>query len=253
MTLNQAIILGAIQGITEFLPISSDGHLVIAQKLLGFTNPPVFFDVVIHGGTLIAIIIYFAKPLVRLTRKEAGLIAIGTLPVITIGFIANQFLETLYNSLLITGLGLLTTGTILAVASKRLRQNGKKKPSSITTSQALVIGLLQTSAILPGLSRSGSTVSGGLLAGLDRKSAFTFSFLLGIPALVGAVGLQFIKARSEPFSLLPVSIGFITALVVGLCSLRLLELAITKAKLHYFSAYCFVVGLLVIAASLFTR
>ena len=152
MSLEKAILLGVIQGFTEFLPISSSGHLVIAQKLLGFASPPIFFDIVVHLGTLVAIIVYFYKQLVKITLNQLKLLIIATVPAAITGFLLAPILDTVFDSLIVVGLGLLFTALLLFVSHKKsLSLQTKFKDINLKT--GFMIGIFQAFALLPGVSR----------------------------------------------------------------------------------------------------
>lgn len=264
MSVFQALILGILQGLTEFLPVSSSGHLVLGQSLLGFSKPPVTFDVLIHVGTLTAIIIFFKEELVKDTRaffralffcqfnkipKIYRLVIIGTIPTAVVGFLTSPFLEKIFNSTLIVGFSLIFTSLFLF--STKFIKESVKKLNKASLADGLFIGLFQSLAILPGISRSGSTVVSGLWRGLKRKDAFKFSFYLAIPAILGAQILE-IKKLIEIANGMMASylLGFISAMLAGVLSLKILKKMVIKGKLAYFAIYCFAVGSMVIIISL---
>ena len=253
MTFIHALILGLAQGLTEFLPISSSGHLVIGQKLLGFSQPPVLFDILVHVGTLTAVFVFFRKIIWQLTKrtvetikaktipKEATVIIVGTIPAVIIGFFLNPFLEVIFSSITLVGIALVITSILLF--STVLIKKSDKKINQITKFDALVIGILQALAILPGISRSGSTVVAGLWRNLKRETAFTFSFLLSIPAILGAVSLQLTDLKiMDSQQMLPNLVGFISAALSGYLALILFKKAVVNKKLAYFGIYCLLVG-----------
>jgi undecaprenyl-diphosphatase len=255
-----AVILGLVQGLTEFLPISSSGHLVIFQKLLGITEPPVFFDVLVHTGTLFAVIFFFKKELRFLITeffnylkndgqqkfpRKIWLILIGTVPAFVAGLFLQSSLSYIFNSLLVVGLGLITTGLILLIG--RLFTERKKKIKNLAWQESLFIGLAQAAAIIPGISRSGATVSAGLSAGLEKNSAFEFSFLLSIPAIIGALCFQFIQLTPlNAFAWGAGLIGMVTAFISGIFALKLFKKIFINGKIYYFAVYCFSVGLVLL-------
>ncbi|MFC1748270.1 undecaprenyl-diphosphate phosphatase [Pseudomonadota bacterium] len=240
MTLFQAFLLGIIQGITEFLPVSSSGHLVITQHLFQLSSPPVAFDVLVHFATLLAILVFFYSELKSLNFKQIKFIAIGSIPAVLAGLIIEPFLEEIFSSLLITAIGLFVTATIL-LSSTIIA----KKKSQLNNKSSFIIGFFQALAITPGISRSGSTVVAGLKLGLSKQKAFTFSFLLSIPAIVGALILQLPDLTQLPTNQsLPILVGFISAMTSGLISLKLLQYVINQTKLHFFAYYCLVLSLL---------
>lgn len=241
MTIYQSLILGLIQGLTEFLPVSSSGHLVIAQHLLNISIPPVVFDVLVHLATALAIVVVIFKDLIKITSKQIRFILLASLPAGLVGFFLNSYTETLFSSLPLVGLALLVTSVILF--STKLIQTKKFKVRNLKNT--FLIGLAQALAIIPGISRSGSTIVTGLHLGLKPTTAFNFSFLLSLPAIIGAQLLQLDKLALLPSSQLPtLLIGFLTAFISGFFALKLLKKFVLKGNLHYFGYYCLVIGLL---------
>ena len=270
MTIWQAFILGIVQGVTEFLPISSSGHLVITPYLLGWKIPEaqVFtFDVLVQMGTLIAVIIYFWKYLWKIViavvkglidKKPFGsqdaklgwLVVLSTIPAILGGFFLKDQVEAAFHSVQITAVFLLVTALLLWVAERLSKQ--MKKMEDLSTLDAFIIGCFQVLAIFPGLSRSGSTIAGGILRKLKREEAAKFSFLMSIPVMLGA-GVMSINDLLEVPNLtefLPVVlVGFITSGVVGFISIHWLLKFLNKNKLWIFSVYCVVISLVTLAVT----
>ncbi|HHW60371.1 MAG TPA: undecaprenyl-diphosphate phosphatase [Syntrophomonadaceae bacterium] len=255
MTSLQAIFLGIVQGLTEFLPVSSSGHLVIFQHVFGIEEGPLTFDILVHLGTLVAVIIAFWDDVVAILRKPFSrmtyLIIIGCIPAALMGFYLEPLFTKAFESLLVVGIGLLITGFILKISDTVSRRTIVfKELEETTTWNALFIGLLQGIAIIPGISRSGSTIAGGLLAGLDREWAARYSFLLSIPVILGA-GLVHIKrlveTGIESAMILPYIIGPITACIFGYIAIRVVMTLVKDGRLVYFSYYCWTVGLLTLA------
>lgn len=239
MTFFQAIFLAVIQGLTEFLPVSSSGHLVIFQKIFRL-QPPVIFDVFVHVGSLFAILIYFNKKF-KQTKKTVLLIIIGTIPAVIVGLFLNEFLEVIFNSLKLVGLALLINSFLLF--SNKFFVKGKKTVRQLNWQDALVIGLFQAASILPGISRSGSTIIAGLWRKAESKSAFYFSFYLAVPAILGALILQIpdlVKASTAYLS--QGILGMFIAGIVGYFSLAALENVLKSTKLWLFGIYCFLLG-----------
>ena len=238
MSFFESIFLGLIQGITEFLPISSSGHLVIVQNLLGFSHPPIFFDIVLHLATLSAVIVYFRKSLSKyITISNIGNIIIASIPAVLAGLLISPFIESIFSSLIIVGLGLIITGTLLLLTKKLPKSNSNQ----ITTKKAFFIGMFQATALLPGISRSGSTIFGGLLNQVSKKKAFEFSFILSIPAIIGALLLQVASSSTNTISIENIA-GFFAAFISGLIAIKALDYIINNEKLHYFGYYCLIVG-----------
>ena len=247
----QALILGTLQGLTEFLPVSSSGHLVIAQKLFGFQQPPVLFDILVHLGTLIAILIYLRKQIknqvVKNFKKGWQLIVIGTIPAGLVGLFLNHYLEKVFNSIFNVAICLLITAFFLF--STKLIKKTNKNFSQLTQKDAWIIGVFQALAILPGISRSGSTVVAGLWQGLKKETAFSFSFFLAIPAILGALVLQLPKLSLTVSELKVDFLGMVSAAVFGLASLKVFEKAVLKGRLFYFGFYCLLLGIIILLFS----
>ena len=251
MTLVDAIILGLIQGITEFLPISSSGHLVIAQSLLGLKLPGNIIEVVTHLGTLFSVIIVFRKDIVKyffdfknpLTKKYILCLFIGTIPALIIGLSAKSFILLFFESIKMVSFSLIFTGVILFLSRKR---NNKK--SKINYKNSLLIGISQALAIIPGISRSGITISTGLLLGMNAKDSARFSFLLAIPAISGAGLITAIDMVDQPV-LISFNIMFAalaSSFVVGYLSLKWFLRILENGKLHFFGFYCIAIGLIIL-------
>ncbi len=250
-TLLEIVILAVIQGLTEWLPISSSGHLVIAQKYLGL-NLPLIFSVMLHIGTVTVVLVAFRKDIADILKalikrdfeteegRIALFIAVGSVPIALIGFILHDFFEALYNNLLAVGLALLTTGIILFFSEKR---KGNRKLGIL---DSLIIGLAQAVAIIPGVSRSGVTVATGLFRKIDKVTAFKYSFLLSVPAVIGATVLESRELAVGNVNLIPLFIGAIISMIVGFASLKLLQKILIKEKIHLFAYYCWIVGLALI-------
>jgi undecaprenyl-diphosphatase len=247
MTPFEALFLATIQGLTEFLPISSSGHLVLFQKILGIVRPPIFFDVLLHLGTLGSIVVFFRKEIGDLLfhwRRQLDtwlLILLGSVPVALAGLLFNSKVELAFNSLWLVGAAWIFFGSWLLLTGK-VKSVNKAKP--ITWKDSLFVGVFQALALLPGISRSGSTISAGLIRQLPRESAFRFSFLLAIPAILGATFLE-IKEVSleEAFSLIPF-LSMLIAGVVGYLALVLLQKTLKSEKFCLFGFYCLAIGVL---------
>jgi undecaprenyl-diphosphatase len=252
----QSIILGIIQGIAEWLPISSTGHLRLAEHFLGLTLP-ILFDVTLHIGTLVVIFVFFREDirnvlaaLARLDFKtEQGrmipLITVGSIPTALIGLTFSTQIEATFTTVLPIAATLIISG-ILLYASKLARE----KTEAITYTHALVFGVAQGIAIIPGISRSGTTIAVALLLGLSRTKAFRFSFLLSIPAIIGALGLTLYRQHATltnlGFGLPEIVVGAVIAMVVGYFALSLLKRIIENRKFHMFAYYCWALGVILI-------
>lgn len=258
MTILQAALLGAIQGLTEFLPISSSGHLVLFQQILGVNDSGLTFDVVVHLATLIAILVFFGKSLLHLNKKELWLIGIGTIPAVIAGLLFKDEIEAMFASDKWLGLELIITGGINFYIDRKLGSKTKEITTDVITSEitpkkSLLMGISQAVAIIPGISRSGATVATGVGMGLDREQAFRFSFLLAIPALAGAGVLQLVDLlRTENPEVLAAPVyaaGAVSALVFGILSLKIFRHVMSHAQMSMFGWYCVILGVLVLAGT----
>ena len=242
MTVWQALLLGLVQGLTEFLPVSSDGHLAVVQIFLTLPND-IFFNVLLHLATLAAVVIFFWKDLLALRIRHWIWLAVGTIPAGLFGVLAGDWIETSANYLWIVALGFLVTGVANLISQHLLKR--EQTLDWPTLPKTVLIGIAQASALMPGISRSGTTVATSLALGMNREAAFRFSFLLLIPATVGAVGLESLKLLQDSAqmpSLIPTLLGMLVAFGTGLASLRLLQMMIKRAQLGLFGYYCLVLG-----------
>ena len=236
------IFLGVVQGLTEFLPVSSSGHLVIGQKLLGMQGEEIALSVILHLGTVLALLIFFSKDILKLLRyiKSIALIALVTLITGIIGISGKDFFESLFTSPKAVGAALLVTGIILILT--KLAKPAREK---VNFKDACILGVTQGIAIIPGISRSGMTISTLLFRKLDAQTCFKFSFLASVPAVLGAALLE---ARSVGFALQGNTVnflaGFIFSVLSGLMALIFLRATLKKAKFYYFGFYCVIIGIL---------
>ena len=246
----ETILLGAIQGVTEWLPISSSGHLAASQILLGLEEP-LLFDVVLHAATLLVILTYFRSDLRQMAsaalkldfRSEQGrlipLILLGSVPTAGVGFLLHDYYQSLLD-LRVLGLCFTTSGVF--VASSKLRSGS----TAVSAKKALIIGLAQALALLPGFSRSGLTISAALLLNVRCEEAFRFSFLLSIPAVLGAFLLTLLKSSFDAALTQPLLLGGATAALVGYLSLSILRRLLMKGFFHIFGFYTIALGLLLL-------
>lgn len=252
MTTIQALFLGIVQGLTEFLPVSSSGHLVIFQHLFAIKEPPLAFDALVHWGTLVAVFIAFWDDIVKILKRPFSrltyFIIVGCIPAGLAGVLLQPLFEKAFESLLVVGIGLLITGLLLMASEKISSQTIFGKGVRETKLwDILFIGFIQAIAIIPGISRSGSTIAGGLLAGLDREFAARYSFLLSIPVILGAGVMQLkdLAIRGLPRQeLLPYIIGPVAAAIFGFLAIKLVMKLVRGGKLSIFSYYCWLVGVL---------
>jgi len=269
MTPLQALWLGIVQGLTEFLPVSSSGHLVLGKKILGVASEmPVTFEVVVHLGTLLATLIVFWRPVWEIlsflgraaTGKVKGslwadppcrllvLLVLANIPAGVVGVLFNDFLESLFSNALLVAVALCVTGTaLLATRWSRVRREGME---NVSVGQGLIVGVAQAIAITPGISRSGATIATGLLCGMDREAAARFSFLLSMPAIAGAAVLKArdIEAAGAQIGWAPLLVGFVASFAVGLIALTILLAFVRRGRLHWFGYYCWLVGLAALTA-----
>ena len=250
------VILAVIQGLTEWLPISSSGHLVITQQYLGL-DLPLIFSVMLHVGTVVVVLGVFRKDIVDIVKalinrdfgtdegKLALFIAVGSVPIALIGFVFYDFFESLFDNLLVVGSALLITGFVLFFSEKRI---GNRK---MGIRDSLLIGLAQAVAIIPGVSRSGVTVATGLLRKIDKATAFKYSFLLSVPAVLGAAVSESREIVVGNVDLVPLFLGAIISMIVGYVSLKLLQKIVMREKFHLFAYYCWAVGLAIILFTIY--
>jgi undecaprenyl-diphosphatase len=251
----QTIILGLIQGVTEFLPISSSGHLALAQNLMGFQEPAIFLDLMLHAGTLLAALVFLRNEIIMILRgiftkgaagaqgrKLLALAAIASVPTACIGFFFRDVFSAMFSSLLAVALGLITTG-ILLFLTRILQPARDIKLTAMGWGAAFIIGIAQGLAITPGLSRSGATISTGLFLGLNKELAFRFSFLISIPAILGALLLESVGLAPGGVAAAPAALlGALTAAGSGLLALKVLDSLVKKGQLFWFFPYCLLLG-----------
>ena len=251
VTLIEIFILAVIQGLTEWLPVSSSGHLVITQKVLGL-NLPLIFDVILHVGTLIVVLIVFRKDIIDIIKavvkrdfeNEEGRLAlfivVGSVPLAIIGFIVHDVIESLFSNLLAVGVALIITGWVLFFSERRV---GNRKMGYL---DVLLIGLAQGITIIPGVSRSGVTVATGLLRKIDKATAFRYSFLLSVPAVLGATVMESRDMILGNIDMAPLFLGATISMIVGYISLKLIQKIVMNEKFHLFAYYCWTVGIAII-------
>ena len=273
----EAVVLGLLQGLAEFLPISSSGHLALAQNLFGVEADKVLlFAVLLHLGTLIAVFVAYWRDIWELivelcvtikdlctgkglrleerpVRKLGVMIIVATIPTAVIGLLFNDFFEGLYSSMVAVGIGFLITGVLMFLAEKMGSAN--RDIRKMNCRNAVFIGVLQGIAIYPGISRSGSTLVGGLTTGLKREFAVKFAFLISIPSILGSVVLEAPKALEgdlDPSLWGPILAGMLVAAVSGYFAIKTMIRIVSNKKLSYFSYYVWVLGLCTIGYGLFS-
>lgn len=267
-----AIILGAVQGISEFLPISSSGHLVLVPALLG-VETGLAFDTILHIGTLVAIFTFFWKDIINLIKgfilsiidltegvdifkrelhrvpekRFAWLIIVGTIPTGIMGILLKDAIETIFRGTLFVGIFLLVTAAVLYYSERH--SSGQITQKDMSFKQALIVGICQGLAVFPGISRSGSTIASGLCLGLNREYAARYSFLLSIPAVIGAGLIQIKDIATLDASVSVLLAGFISSVIFGYLSIKLLMKMIKGWSLDIFAYYCTIIGIITIILS----
>ncbi|MFM9018327.1 MAG: undecaprenyl-diphosphate phosphatase [Actinomycetota bacterium] len=265
MTWYEAIVYGIVQGLTEFLPISSSGHLLLVPAFFGWEDPGALFTAIIQLGTMLAVVIYFWRDLLKvattwvrsfwtpslrpdLNARMGWYLVIGTIPIVIFGFIFKDQIETAARSLYIVGTTLIVFGLILGGIDWASR---KTRPAdSVKRNDAIAVGLAQALALIPGVSRSGATISAGLLMGLTREAAARFSFLLSIPAIVlsGVYGLYGeLGSSSGGVGLGPLIIATVVSFIVGYAAIAFLLRWLARHSLYIFVVYRVILGILVLA------
>ncbi len=268
MTLLQALILGLVQGATEYIPVSSSAHLVLVPWLLGWPDPSFAFEVLIQWGTLVGVFIFFwediwaitkavlqgliqRRPLATFEAKLGWLIVAATIPAVILGFLFKDYFEALYGAPVYVG-GLLILTALLLVVAERFGSR-QKDLDNLSWLDAVIIGIWQAGALLPGISRSGATISGAVLKGYNRYAAARFSFLMSIPALLGAgvLALTDLVGGGELLAELPaITVGFIAAAISGYICIRWLLHYLQRHSLYAFAIYCAAVSLLSIVVAI---
>lgn len=256
MTLLTALVLAVVQGLTEFLPVSSSGHLALAGILMDVPKGDISFEIILHLGTLLAILAVYYQDIIRLVagvmhlEKEslalAGFLIIGTVPAGFVGYFFADKIENAFDDPLLVSVLLLVTGVIL-FASKCAKQNSKGTP---TVTGGILIGISQAFALLPGISRSGITISTGLFCGISREKAAKFSFLLSVPAIAGAAVLKMGEMGNSGTSTSILIVSFIVSGITGYFALRLLLGFLRRGKFAMFAWYCWAIGITGITLSL---
>jgi len=277
MSIWEALILGIVQGITEFLPVSSSGHLVLLQKIFGITEPVLVFDVAVHGGTLLAVLVVLRQDIWNILRRIFQpltlFLIIGTIPAVIAALLFKNQIEEAFSSGTFLWIAFLATSALLFLSEKSYRRsqgNGgyparlegavhSKFQDEMTWLDALFIGLFQAAAILPGLSRSGSTISAALFRKLNRDLAARFSFLLSIPVILGALALQgmdLLKSGGsavQGVGMIPLAVGVISAAAAAFFSVRITLKIVREHSLLGFSVYTGILGFLVLIDRFWTH
>jgi undecaprenyl-diphosphatase len=250
-----AVVLGIVQGITEWFPISSSGHLVLVQHILNI-KVPLAFDVMLHFGTLLALLLFVRNEVQRILTNLVNrnllseevrvmkFILIGTIPVTVTGYLFHDLIETLFTSVFVVSIALILTGTMLLL-TKTSRNN-----RDLTLVDSLLVGISQACAIIPGISRSGVTISTGLLRGIDTDIIVRYAFLLSIPTIIGANLYELLTNPITHIEWEPLLVSVGTSAIVGYLSLKVLYRMVKNNQFHFFSFYCFLLGVVALMYSL---
>lgn len=259
MTIFQAIVLGIVQGITEFLPVSSSGHLILVPELLGWPEQGAAFDATIHLATLAAVIVALRSDLFQILRsvkdrtatdwrRLGGMLLVATLPVAVFGLLLSEWIDGAFRHPGVVAFSLAFWGVALFFADRFVKPSAVSDVRRVSWKTVIGIGLAQAIALIPGTSRSGVTITAGLASGLNRETAARFSFLLGIPsiALAGAAGFVNLLSSEETVSWIPVLAGFFAAFFTGMLAIRWLLKLLTKASYRWFAFYRVVLAIVVL-------
>ncbi len=254
MSIFEALVLGLVQGLTEFIPVSSSGHLLLVHDIFGSTENTLAFDVALHVGTLIALLVFFRKDIIKLIKNAfsknedgrlARLLVLATLPAAFAGFLFSDYIDDNLRSPLIVAFALAGVGAIMLIVDTYSKNNKSDKP--VSTKQGMAVGLAQCLALVPGVSRSGATITTGLLFGLGRVQAARFSFLLAIPIITGsALGILLKGTDFTSTGNWTLFVGMTTAFLSGLLAIKFLLGIIGRVGLAPFALYRFAVAILVL-------
>ncbi len=248
MTLIEALISGIVQGFTEFLPISSSGHLVFVHAIFGSKDPSMFFDICLHAATLIAVLVFFRKDILDLIRdrnvKWLSYISVATIPAVIVGVLLEDRIELFFQDPRKVCCMLIITAILLFVGQFALARG--KNEGRLSMGRSILVGIAQSIALIPGVSRSGATISAGIAGGLKAEEAFRFSFLLSVPIIIAAVIYKTVTmdaAEASSIDLTVYLVGMSGAFLTGLGALSILKKVIAAKKLYFFGIYCLLLGL----------
>lgn len=272
MTIWEAVVLGLVQGLTEFLPVSSSGHLTLLQAVFGIEEQGLLFSVLLHFGTLVSVFICFWRDIVEMIReffylirdlargkanvnktpmrRQMIMVLLATVPMVAAVFL-NDYIESLFTSTLLVGFMLLITAALLVVTD--MHGFGRKDASTATWRDALIIGAMQLVAIVPGISRSGTVLAGGALRGFSRAFAVKFAFIMSIPVILGANVFSVVDAVREgldPAMVMPCIVGVLVAMIAGIAAIKFMNMLVKRRSFRPFVIYCALIGVVTIAASL---
>jgi len=250
------LILAVVQGVTEWLPVSSSGHLVIVQGYFDL-KPPLIFDVVLHVGTLCVVLVAFWEDIVKILKalvrldfkaeegKLALFIVVGSVPTAVMGYLFHDIFESLFYNVFAVGTALLFTGLFLYVSERR------RDRKELDFLDSLLIGTAQGIAIIPGVSRSGLTIAMGMLRGVKKETAFKYSFLLSVPAVIGAAIIESKDLVIGSLDMMTLLLGAVTSMIVGYVSLKILLWMVMGERFHLFAYYCWIAGATIVVFQLF--
>ena len=241
-----AFILGLIQGLAEFLPISSSGHLILIRAIFGLQGDYLLFDIALHFGTLLAVCVFFWRELVSLAKppfRQTGFLAIATIPAVIVGFFLKDYIEPLFGTPKFLWIFFLITATLLVLTTQIIKRQ-KNVAHQVGIGVSILMGLSQGVAIIPGISRSGSTIAAGIASNVDRSVVAKFSFLMSIAIIVGSLLLALLEQSKSNVSVGYLLIGVATSFASGLLAIKTMMKLIQKANLNYFAGYLVVVSLI---------
>ncbi|MCL2619060.1 MAG: undecaprenyl-diphosphate phosphatase [Defluviitaleaceae bacterium] len=249
MSILEAVILGVVQGLTEFLPVSSSGHLIMFQAFFGIEEPAMMFNIVVHLGTLIPVLTVYRKEVFAIAfrplQRYTYLILLGTLPAAAVALLLGDNIDMLFGNPEFLPVTFLITALLLIYADTR--PEGRRRKKDMSYRDSLIIGCAQAVAILPGISRSGSTITAGIASGLNRDTAARYSFMLSIPAISGGLTLELFRMYASDgtgasIGLLPTFVGFITAMFTGFLAINMLLSIIRRRRLRVFAYYLMILS-----------
>jgi undecaprenyl-diphosphatase len=252
MGILESIILGIVQGLTEFLPVSSSGHLVLLQNIFGMSEPQLFFDVMLHVGTLVAVVVVLWKDIVEIFKnilgKKTWLLVVATVPAVVATILFKDFFESTFGGKYL-GFEFIVTGILLTVAESVYEHVSMRKYNDINYIDAIIMGVGQAFAIFPAVSRSGATIAAGLMRGMERKTVAKFAFLMSIPGILGACvleGVDAVKGGLSNVDWIGTGLGVIFAFAAGFIAVKFMISFVSQKKLYGFAIYTLVLGALVI-------
>lgn len=249
MTVIEALILGAVQGLTEFLPVSSSGHLVLLQNVFGIVDDVVLFSVLLHFATLLAVVVFFFKDIVKILKPPYNTLlylVLSTIPAVIVMLLLKDKIELLFGGTYLA-FGFLITAIVLFSTEMIEKSNRKKMADgeqSINAKKSLIMGIAQSIAVIPGISRSGSTICAGILSGGDKKSVAKFSFLMSMPIIFGSSVVSIFDMPNASIELLPVLVGMAAAFFTALFAIKVMMVIIQKSNYKWFAFYLVIISII---------